>query len=209
MPETFIDFCFPDLSPRLKELVHAALDGRVKYTNKEYGLLAIGGLPAERLYQLEVMAASNMLANLFMNEDMRRLDLEGAQRAADLTMDLMKRTLKDMIRAKHDQILSERRLMDTCDCHVCQLRRRFEAGEIDPGADINALIKEAEAKDRAENPDCTYLTEEDLKNAASNPNESSPWRQGVAHSEQVLGRALSVPGGQTEPGAADGEGAGS
>lgn len=199
---TVADDALAGLTPEESLLAKTAMKSRIEYIQKERRLLQAGGFQAKNLYRIEVALAANMFVNLAYNRD--NPDIDNTVKAVNVFMELLSLICDDMIRGIEAKLPPEKQ--SRCQCNMCKLRRMVESGlfSAEDAAGLEPLARAADEEGQIK-----HLTEEDLKNATSNPDESSPWRQGMAHSEQVLERALSVPGGQTDPGAADGEGTGS
>lgn len=77
--------------------------------------------------------------------------------------------------AKGDYVMAK----NDCDCIACRTRRKLEAGErLSPAetAEVLAAALMQSTKLKPTHPVSPFLTEEDLKDAKSDPSKPSPWR---------------------------------
>ena len=194
---TIFDIVFPDLSDAHKAIAKAAIEGRLVAQRRERMILQISGFPAEAMWRIDAIMAANGVAADGMTS--RPTGNQAVYETIDTHIETIKVTARAMVAGR----LAE---PDDCDCHVCQLRRRFDAGEVDP-SDLGRLLAQAVEKDAANNgldvPQ--YLTEKDLSHATSQPSQQTPWGYGMEHSEQVRSGAHSVPGGQADGGRSGGD----
>lgn len=205
MNRTFFDVIFTDMSDRDKELAKAALGGRRRNVQREKDMLRLGDYPERELWRIEAAFAANMAAHHAF------ADSDGSNPHIKLTLDSH---LEAISAAATAMVEARLKAQETCDCNVCQLRRRYEAGEV-PSTDLDRLLAEAIAKDDAarsepdvpENPN--HLTEKDLEHGTAIPNESSPWGYGMAYSKPADGGELSPQRGQDDVSAASRQGSGS
>lgn len=196
-PGTIFDIVFPDLSDAHKAIAKAAIEGRLVAQRRERMILQIAGFPPEAIWRIDALMAANGAAADGMAS--RAHGPEAVYETIETHIETVKATATAMVAGR----LAE---PDECDCHVCQLRRRFDAGEVDP-ADLDRLLAQAVEKDAAEaGVDVPqYLTEKDLSHATSQPSQQTPWGYGMEHSEQVRSGAHPVPGGQADGGRSGGD----
>jgi hypothetical protein len=209
MPNTIADMVVVSLNTREREIVLTAIHSRISHSRNERVILQLLEFPGEHLFRLEALATANALANLAITSNSR----EEALREIDEQAELIRVLAREAANGVFDQREGRRadRVEDDCDCAVCQVRRQFEAGKVEL-SDVGRLLTEAIAdevhKRELEATNSPYMNEEDLKHAAGNPNESSPWGYGVGNSKQVHERELPISERINQPGSADREGGG-